>query len=55
MFLIVAIFSFVRGSLFELIGEKVILEMRNELFSKLILKVELRILKISFILGYRIL
>lgn len=32
VFIVVAIFSFVRAALFELLGEKVILELRNELF-----------------------
>jgi hypothetical protein len=39
VFALAAVFGFIRGSSYNLIGEKVLIEIRNELFSKLIDKV----------------
>lgn len=38
MFATAAIFGFVRGTSYNLIGEKVVIEIRNELFEKLLEK-----------------
>jgi ABC-type multidrug transport system fused ATPase/permease subunit len=38
VFLVVAIFSFIRGATYNLLGEKVVLEMRNSLFTSLLHK-----------------
>ena len=39
VFIIAAIFGFIRGTSYTIIGERVIIQLRNELFDKLLQKV----------------